>query len=522
MTTLSRSLVIGCSIVALAACGPENLGSPGANGDINIGDIDNSVDNSVTNPTPTPTPTSGNGAAVTPAAGCPTIGTDVLVDSGTITGPEGEWRVCTLPSVFTADANLPQVPGLLYAMNGRVDVGTDDGPSADATDGVTGTTVELSIEPGVVIYGATGRSYLVVQRGSTIDAEGTPTMPIVFTSRDNVLGVNNNASSQQWGGVVLLGRAPVSDCLVGANPAQQIDCEQRLEGALNPPSFGGVTGNDSSGSLAYVQIRFSGFTLNSGSELQSLTTGGVGSGTGISYIQSFNSSDDGVELFGGEPKLDHFIVVGAEDDSFDIDTGAKADIQYALVVQRSGAGDNALELDSPDGDFDFTAIPRTNAQFSNFTFVAQGSGSQALRVRGQADLTMTNGIVIKPGSPCLRIDEEDDAAAGSRTDEAGPPRFESVLFDCTTTTTGDRNDINPYLGAGNTFGTVTMSGLIQNTAAIDGYTPVFDATALSSFFTAPTYVGAVSATDTWHQGWTCDSTTVSFGTDESCLDIPVF
>ena len=517
MTTLSRSLVLGCSIVALAACGPENLGSPGANGDINIGDIDNSINNG----SPTPTPGTGGGG-VTAAAGCPTIGTDVLVDSGTISGPEGEWRVCTLPSIFTADASLPQVPGLLYAMNGRVDVGTDDGPAADNSDGVTGTTVNLSIEPGVIVYGATGRSYLVVQRGSTIDAEGTATMPIVFTSRDNVLGVNNNASSQQWGGVVLLGRAPVSDCLVGANPANQIDCEQRLEGALNPPSFGGITGDDNSGSLKYVQIRFSGFTLNSGSELQSLTTGGVGSGTGISYIQSYNSSDDGVELFGGEPKLDHFIVVGAEDDSFDIDTGAKADIQYAIAVQRAGAGDNALELDSPDGDFDFTAIPRTNAQFSNFTFIAQGSGSQAMRVRGQADLTMANGIVVKPAAPCLRIDEEDNAAAGSRTDEAGPPSFESMLFDCTTTSTGDRNDVNPYLGAGNTFGTVTLTNLFQNTAAIDGYTPIFDATALSSFFSAPTYVGAVSSTDTWFQGWTCDSQTVNFGSGDSCLDIPVF
>lgn len=517
MTTLSRSLVLGCSIVALAACGPENLGSPGANGDINIGDIDNSVNNGGSTPTP-----GAGGGGVTAASGCPTIGSDVLVDSGTISGPEGEWRVCTLPSVFTEDANLPQVPGLLYAMNGRVDVGTDDGPAADNSDGVTGTTVNLSIEPGVIIYGATGRSYLVVQRGSTIDAEGTATMPIVFTSRDNVLGVNNNASSQQWGGVVLLGRAPVSDCLVGANPANPIDCEQRLEGALNPPSFGGITGDDSSGSMQYVQIRFSGFTLNSGSELQSLTTGGVGSGTGISYIQSYNSSDDGVELFGGEPKLDHFVVVGAEDDSFDIDTGAKADIQYAIAVQRAGAGDNALELDSPDGDFDFTAIPRTNAQFSNFTFIAQGSGSQAMRVRGQADLTMANGIVVKPSAPCLRIDEEDDAAAGSRTDEAGPPSFESILFDCTTTSTGDRNDVNPYLGTGNTFGTVTLTNLFQNTATIDGYTPIFDATSLSMFFSAPTYVGAVSSTDTWFQGWTCDSQTVNFGSGESCLDIPVF
>ena len=124
------------------------------------------------------------------------------------------------------------------------------------------------------------------------------------------------------------------------------------------------------------------------------------------------------------------------DDSFDIDTGAKADIEYAIAVQRAGAGDNALELDSPDGDYDFTALPRTNAQFANFTFWAAGSGSQAIRARGQADLTMVNGVVVKAGN-CLRIDEEDDAAAGSRDDENGPPMFLSTAFDCDTNATLD-------------------------------------------------------------------------------------
>ena len=184
---------MGASILALAACGPEDLGSPGVNGDINIGTIDNSTNSGSGG--------SGGGSGggtggVTPANGCPTIGTDVLVESGTITGPEGEWLVCTLPAAFTDDATLPYVPGLLYAMNGRVDVGGDDGPTADATDGITGTPVELTIEPGVIVYASTGRSYMVVQRGSTIEASGTAGAPIIFTSRDNVLGNNNVSSSQ--------------------------------------------------------------------------------------------------------------------------------------------------------------------------------------------------------------------------------------------------------------------------------------------------------------------------------------
>ena len=521
VTKLSRSLVIGCSVLALAGCGPDDIGSPGG-GNITIGDIDNSTNNPPAAPTPTPTGATG----VSPATGCPTIGTgNPLTDSGTITGPEGTWRVCTLPDVISADATLPRVDGLLYAMNGRVDVGTDDGPSADASDSISGNRVTLTIQPGVILYGATGRSYMVVQRGSQINAVGNATTPIIFTSRDNVLGLVNNTSSQQWGGLVLLGRAPVSDCDPGATTttfpvpaANALACSQELEGALNPPSFGGNTPGDSSGSLAYVQLRYSGFTLNSGSELQSLTTGGVGNGTRISYIQSHNSSDDGVELFGGEPKLDHFIVVGAEDDSFDIDTGAKADIQYGLVVQRPGSGDNALELDSPDSDFTFNALPRTYAKFTNFTFIAQGSGSQAIRVRGKADLNMSNGIVVKDGN-CFRIDEEGTAGSNG-LDEAGPPVFNSVLFSCTTS-----GDLPTYFGTGNQENySANLTNLFVNTAAEDGYTPIFNATTVSSFFDSPQpqYVGAVRSDATWFRGWTCDSATANFGTGRSCTSLPVF
>ena len=59
------------------------------------------------------------------------------------------------------------------------------------------------------------------------------------------------------------------------------------------------TANDNSGRMSYVQIRYSGFILSGNNELQSLTTGGTGSGTVLDHIQSFNSSDDGAEFFGG-------------------------------------------------------------------------------------------------------------------------------------------------------------------------------------------------------------------------------
>src|SRR5690606_10495534 len=97
------------------------------------------------------------------------------------------------------------------------------------------------------------------------------------------------------------GRAPVSDCdatvstsLVGGSAG----CSRVVEGTGNV-IFGGEVAADTSGSMRYVQIRYSGAVLSPNNELQGLTTTGAGSGTVIDHIQVHNSGDDGIEAFGG-------------------------------------------------------------------------------------------------------------------------------------------------------------------------------------------------------------------------------
>src|SRR5690606_37097045 len=124
-------------------------------------------------------------------------------------------------------------------------------------------------------------------------------------------------SDGHWGGIVLLGRAPISDCLSGA-VGGSVDCQQQIEGATNA-LYGGNVAADNSGVMRYVQIRYSGFEIAPGNELQGLTTGGVGSGTILEYIQVHNSSDDGVEFFGGRHNAKYLVVTGASDDSIDTD-----------------------------------------------------------------------------------------------------------------------------------------------------------------------------------------------------------
>lgn len=525
MTNFHRSLILGCSALALAGCGADEIASPGTGGNITI----NNPPAPSPTPTPTPTPTS---SLVTPAGSCPTISNPVqLADGGTISGPTGTYRVCNLPARFTASTTLPYFRGVLYRLAGRTDVGTDGGPVPDASDGLTDTNVNLTLEPGVIVYGS-GSAWLNVNRGNRITAVGTAARPIIFTSQDNVAGLNSINSSGQWGGVVLSGRAPITDCAAPAATPGTVACERQVEGAADPALYGGATPNDNSGTLSFVQIRYSGFVLSGSSELQALTTGGTGSGTTINNVMSYNSSDDGVEFFGGLVNVRNLIVVGHEDDALDTDTGVKANMQNVIVVMRQGVGDTVIEADTSSSSLE-NSVPRQNTQISNATIVAaSGVRDQVVRLRGGTDYALVNSVIVDAGAtatPCLRIDDASTIQT-SGADELGAPRFNSLVLDCTTDFRNGTNvtaaQTQAIFDAGsnnnaNFTDTLTMTfvnGANENAVA------VFNPTVLSSFFTNPTNIGAVyPGNNTWINGWTCNSATATFDAAvSSCLSLPVY
>lgn len=503
----------------VAGCGADEIASPGTGGNVTI--------NNITPPAPPPPPPPPVSTLVTPAGGCPTIADPQgLTDSGTITGPAGTFRICTMPARLNVTSSLPRVSGLLYSLGGRVDVGTDQGPAS------TNNIVTLNIAPGVVIYGATGVSWLNINRGNRINAAGTATAPIIFTSRDNILGLNSDESSQQWGGVVLSGRAPVTDCIAPAATPGTIACERQVEGAIDPALFGGASPADNSGTMRFVQIRYSGFVLSGNSELQALTTGGTGSGTVLENIQSHNSSDDGMEFFGGVVNARNLAITGAEDDGLDTDTGIKANIQYVVAVQRASAGDSIIEADSDnavDGN-----IPRQNTRVSNFTFVqrATPSNATAILLRGGTDYTLVNGILVAPNTTCLAISRPQTASAvvNAAIDEVGVPVFRSVVAQCNAAQFSGRAgvtnaEVQAIFGSGSngnniTF-TPTLTAAFANGANETAVT-AFDAATLSPFFMTTTFIGAIrDANDTRFQGWTCNSATANFGgTGTACTALP--
>ncbi len=494
---LTTLLALSASALTLAACGSSEVASPGE-GDFGGG-------------APGTPGTPGTPAPGTPAADCPTGFANVgLVASGTL-------RVCQLPTTVTGALTVPLRAGTIYAISGRTEVGTDRGidaaaPTAGSVQGI------LTIEAGVRIFASGGSDYLIVNRGSQIFAEGTATQPIIFTSRQNIEGTTGENSQGQWGGLVIAGRAPQANCQLTA----PVTCTGTVEGTS--AFYGGNTPTDNSGRLRYVQIKFSGFEISPGNELQGLTMAGVGSGTTVEFIQIHNSSDDGIEIFGGNVNLRRLVITGADDDGLDTDTGWRGGAQFGIVTQR------APNATSRSAGFEFSAAPASTPlatryvsqpKIANFTLVGRNSPTNAHTVAHfdtGTDATVINSVftsVTGSAAGCLDIADADTVTS--------TPTFTSVFMSCGISYRPGGSAAQSAAvftgGTGNTAaGTSTLTAPASGTTLsnqvltfINGANETAvvpaNAPAVYPFFTATTYIGAVqNAADTWYQGWTCGLT----------------
>ncbi len=471
---LRAALMLCGAAVALSGCfGADKVASPGEGVLVGGGT------------TPAPTPPTGP-APGTPAADCPTGFSNV--------GVIANLRNCQLPNRVVGNLVLKKLPGVIYSVSGRVAVGDDQGadqfaPVAGAQQGI------LTVEAGVKLFGSAGADYIVINRGSRIFAEGTATDPVIFTSRQSVLGETGVDSIGQWGGLVLAGRAPTNICPAGVTPPN-VACNQGQVEGTNA-LYGGNFVGDSSGTLRYFRLMHSGFEVLPGNELNGITFAGVGTGTVVENVQVHNSSDDGIEMFGGNVNLKNIVITGADDDSYDTDTGFRGSLQFLIITQRDNGGDRMFEM-SCAGNASYCSRPKV----ANATLISQSSKSgQALELNSGTGLDLVNSVVVTrapSAADCIRM-------VGATTTAT----FNSVFLACGTKafSTGGIGAAatKAFFDAGKnnkSDGVSTLSGVVNgaNETAI----VASDAKAISDFFTNTTYVGAVKdANDNWYKGWTC-------------------
>ena len=240
---------------------------------------------------------------------------------------------------------------------------------------ITGPTViedgaTLTIPAGMVITAAaTGADvYLAVAQGGKIIAEGTSSQPIIFTSGANT------PNSGDWGGLILLGKAPVNSVTGSATATSEIG---------NLP-YGGSEADDNSGTLRYVRVEYSGGKASGQSENNGFSFYGVGNGTIVEYIQMFEGADDGIEFFGGTVNVSNLSVVNSQDDSIDWTEGYTGTITDAYV-KHGVSHDKGIEADGYNTDVGNNSNPLyfSKPTVTNLTIVGLGSGTgnEAIRLR---------------------------------------------------------------------------------------------------------------------------------------------
>ena len=319
----------------------------------------------------------------------------------------------------------------VYQLGGRITV----------LNGVT-----LTIEPGTIIKGEAGTganaTALLIARGGILEAEGTASLPIIFTSvadeitPDDVVAGNfaspNLDATQNglWGGVIVLGNAPISASA----------SEVAIEGIPTSDAnglYGGSVEADYSGTLKYISIRHGGANIGAGNEINGLTLGGVGSATVIENIEIVANQDDGIEWFGGTVSAKNVVVWNVGDDAIDTDQSWSGTLDNFVIITPLG---HCFELDGPEGSM---TAGHTIKNGTVYASDADRTSEDLINTDDNSIVNLENILItgIAAGQVVNRVDHV-----------VGVVNFTNVLLDVASADLGDyvSGTVPAGISAGNT------------------------------------------------------------------------
>ncbi len=364
----------------------------------------------------------------------------------------------------------------------------------------------LNIAAGTRVIGEAGSvGTLVVLRGGRLNAIGTRTAPIVFTS-DQAIG---NRARGDWGGIILNGRAPVN--LEGGEGAGEGDTGV----------YGGNNPNDSSGTMRYVRVEYGGTEFSPDNELNGIAFQGVGRGGSYEYIQVHMARDDGFEWFGGTADIKYAVASNAADDSFDWTFGWSGRAQFVAITQRGDDADNGIEADN--NEFNNNLLPRSNPTIYNMTLcgdpdrVEGGEGPRGANFRRGTAFTLRNFLVTGFKNVGFQLS---DASTIAQVSNGTSQMGSGVAWGMPTNM---HSSVVPFITSGQ-FPNVRVGATdaevgISTTACSNHENPGFQPSGVATlaggqiapiqppndgFFEAVTYIGAVppAPADNWMSGWT--------------------
>ncbi|MBK9147005.1 MAG: T9SS C-terminal target domain-containing protein [Flavobacteriales bacterium] len=372
----------------------------------------------------------------------------------------------------------------------------------------------LTVQPGTIVKGdKDSKGTLIVRRGGKLNADGTASNPIVFTSNQPV----GARSYGDWGGIVLCGRAPNNQ------PSDPV-----IEGGPDA-SFGGSDANDNSGILRYVRIEFCGIAFQPNQEINGLTFGSVGRNTVVDYVQVSYSGDDSYEWFGGNVNAKHLIAFRGWDDDFDQDFGWQGKVQWAVSLRDPAIADqsssNGFECDndaagnaaSPYSQGTWSNVSvfgpqfdpgttinslykralhlRRNTQTRVFNSVFTGYPTGLYIDGNSTQANATNGDLMFRGNVLAGIATAIDAPSGQTWDAAAATAwFNTAGWSNSVLATNGELMLNDPFNLTNPNFRPTGGSPLQSGANFT-WSPLTD-----SFFTPVSYRGAFGNED-WTAGW---------------------
>ncbi len=410
--------------------------------------------------------------------------------------------VCQLPAEILVDRTLTS--DIVWFMESRVTVGNGNKEMSltpgTLANGDAVVTPTLTIEAGTEIKGNTGSfANLIITRGAKIEAVGTASDPIVFSSDDP-----GYTGSGEWGGLILHGYAPHNECLTADNGV--IACNVDSEGESG--FAGGYDPTDDSGTLEYVVVTEGGFEFATGNEINGISMIGVGSGTEMSYIQVNDNADDGVEFYGGTVSVKYLVLTGNLDDSVDWDEGWQGNLQHVLVVQSPLTEGNAIEADT-EGTLDFLSKPT----IANATFVGDGDNDELWVFKVTSGGFLLNSIGTTAAANTTITTCVDVNGSGAEGNIGTALVFNNVIADCTSFGKDAADDtlgatgvtsVDPALDANYAAQDASANGVALDIATFNA--TYAESTADDAFLDDTDYLGAVDpdATSFWYAGWTVD------------------
>ncbi len=250
----------------------------------------------------------------------------------------------------------------------------------------------LTIPAGTIIEAKGGQiSYIAVAQGAKIYINGTETEPVIMTCDTKIKG--------DWGGLVICGKAPTnkSDASAGAE--------------VSGLPYGGNITDDNSGVIKYLRVEYTGFNYSDTKQFNGVSFFGVGSGTVVDYVVSYNGKDDGIEFFGGTVNASHLVSVNSGDDGIDYADGWSGTGEYWVSINSAKSGIEG----SNNGD-NGSASPMTNATLENITVYAMGEKPFYLK-EGAGKVNINNiviGGLIDSKDHAMFYTSADDTDAAAR------------------------------------------------------------------------------------------------------------